>query len=96
MDEGVIGSSLTGERLSAHCGTYLCQEREMHSIIECQGSHGGGERSAVKNTKVLLGREGKGVDIVLLERFTGGGHLARAEFGGAMENTDGGVTNYRQ
>lgn len=68
----------------------------MHSIIECQGSHGGGERGAVKNTKVLLRREGKEVDVVFLEGFTGGGHLACAEFGGTMENTDGGIANYQQ
>lgn len=67
----------------------------MRGIIERQGSDRGGECGAIKNTKVLLRREGEGVDIMLLECFIGGGHLSRAELGGTMENTDGGIGNYQ-
>ena len=65
----------------------------MDGIVDSKGRYGSGEGRPVKDTKVFLGFQRNGFDIVIRKSFPRRHDLARTKDGRSIKNTNRRVSN---
>lgn len=88
MDKRIIISANAQERLRAHGRAHLCEQREVHGVMERERRHGRRERSPIHDTEVLLLQQGQRLYVMPLERLPAGHDFTGAKDARAVEHPD--------